>query len=279
MTQFRDAGKDTARGWIDHRSNLINGGAAGPQKGTVLGIGDSWLDYPKWAAGNLRQSLERRGWDVYDLADNGARLSEIAYEDGKQEKIVRAFQKTRDAGKQLRGVFLSGGGNDLVAVMEFLLNHRKSGLPDLSANVLQALFEEKLPAALHFLIGALDEYALHYYGTIFPIVTHGYDYPYPTGEGFLSGFGPLPGPWLKPPFVTQGFNGDDVDGNHLLLTRVIDAWNAQLEQVAAVIPHLHYLDFRGTLTREDWNDELHPTGDGFEALGEKADAKLVEVTL
>jgi hypothetical protein len=43
-----------------------------------------------------------------------------------------------------------------------------------------------------------------YLGQPIPIVTHGYDYALPDGQGYLGGFWLLPGPWLEPGFRKIG---------------------------------------------------------------------------
>jgi hypothetical protein len=123
-------------------------------------------------------------------------------------------------------------------------------------------------------ISGLTEISRRYLKRPIPILTHGYDYPIPDGRGFLGGWGPLPGPWLRPGFRQKGY-ADQVE-NAKVMRDLIDAFNELLGQVSIVpqFQHVRYIDLRATLAgdrtyRKDWANELHPTGRGFAAVTEK----------
>ena len=109
------------------------------------------------------------------------------------------------------------------------------------------------------------------------MIVHGYDYPVPDGRGFLGGFGPLPGPWLKPGFHAKQFA--DPETNVALMHDIIDRFNAMVAALASdpLLTQVHYLDLRGTLSTtltEDayhqwWGNELHPSEAGFSAVANK----------
>jgi len=264
-----ERGRALARGAADYRVQ-IKGRRNGQKNGTIIAEGDSWLEYP---LGNLRSELEALGWDVFSVAGNGDRLEEMVYSPGQQEKLARAFEKCADREDPVKAVFVSGGGNDVMGdVLALFLNHSASGLEPLNWKIIEGQFD-RLVEAFRDLASAIDVYAERYLGAPVPILTHGYDYPYPTGRGFLSGFGPLPGPWLEPQFNRRGYEGWMAQ-NVASLRSLVDLWNERLEEVA-VEAGLTYLDFRGTLKREHWKDELHPTRDGFGFLAQKIDAALI----
>lgn len=99
-----------------------------------------------------------------------------------------------------------------------------------------------------------------------PIFTHTYDYATPRA----SGAGLKLGPWLLPALKTYQIPEDD--------------WNALadafIDKLAAVVmnlnlPNFHVVDTRRTLTRadrsatgesNDWENEIHPTADGYRKL-------------
>jgi hypothetical protein len=103
---------------------------------------------------------------------------------------------------------------------------------------------------------------------------HGYDYPIPDGRGFLGGWGPLPGPWLRPGFHQKGYA--DQAENAKVMRDLIDAFNEMLEQVSSLpqFQHVRYINLRTTLAgdqtyRKDWANELHPTERGFASVTQK----------
>ena len=95
------------------------------------------------------------------------------------------------------------------------------------------------------------------------IVLHGYGYPIPDGVGVLGGWGPLPGPWLRPGFIEKGF--DSLAQNTEIMRTLIDRFNKMLEGVAAEFAHVRYVNLRPILpaTKSLWANELHPKESGF----------------
>jgi lysophospholipase L1-like esterase len=176
-------------------------------------------------------------------------------------------------------VLLSGGGND-IAGDEFpvLLNHRNSGLPVLNEKVVEGLVEVRLRQAMASLLGSISTLCQTYLGGARPILIHGYDYPVPDGRGYMGGAWILPGPWLEPGFRKKGHVAASqadrrrvLAANAVVMRELIERYNAMLKSVARSLPGVHYVDLRDKLSaelardkyREDWNDELHPTKNGF----------------
>src|SRR6185369_12581058 len=116
--------------------------------------------------------------------------------------------------------------------------------------------------------------AQKYLGRPIPIVIHGYDYALPDGRGFWGGWGPLPGPWLEPGFQRKGHV--DFGENSAVVVKLIDRFNTMLKDVSATpgFEHVHYLNLRNTLRHganyeKDWENELHPTEEGFALVSKK----------
>jgi hypothetical protein len=107
------------------------------------------------------------------------------------------------------------------------------------------------------------------------IILHGYGYAIPDGRGVLGGWGPLPGPWLRPGFIEKGFN--DLTQNTDMIHVLMDRFNNMLKSVAADFAHVRYVDFRGVLpaTKTLWANELHPEATGFK-LAAKELEKAIE---
>jgi len=105
-------------------------------------------------------------------------------------------------------------------------------------------------------------------------VVHGYGYAVPDGRGFLGGGWLLPGPWLEPSFRRKGYAS--LEANVAVVKKLIDRHNAMLEDLAARMPGVHFVDARRLLSsetagrayRRDWGNELHPTERGFRRVAD-----------
>ena len=254
--------------------------------GTLVAEGDSWFDYP--FSDVLEELEDRHGWDVVSVARAGDRLEDMAYDDRQLSKLERALRKVKEQRKDLKAVLVSGGGND-IAGDEFamLLNHKRSGLPPLNAQVIAGLFDERLHAAFVSLAFGVTTLCQELFGKAIPILLHGYDRPVPDGRGFLGGFSILPGPWLEPGFLRKGFDEDDLHETTDLMSQLIDGFNDLVSTVAGGpdLSHVHYVDLRGLLSNEledkkykkSWANELHPTDKGFQAVAERFDYALTRL--
>lgn len=258
--------------------------AAGPGPGMLVAEGDSWFDYP---FSDVLEVLEdRHRWDVVSVAHKGDRVEDMAYADGQFSKLERALRKLADEGTTPKAILLSGGGND-IAGDEFamLLNHKRSKLPALNAQVVSGIFDERIRAAFVSLAFGVTKLCQALFQERIPILLHGYDYPVPDGRGFLGGFFILPGPWLEPSFLRKGY--DDLQETTGIMKTVIDSFNEALAQVAggAGLEHVRHVDLRKTLSNQlpgkayqkTWDNELHPTPKGFEAVAEKMNQTLMSL--
>ncbi|MGM9484690.1 SGNH/GDSL hydrolase family protein [Roseateles sp. NT4] len=224
---------------------------------TVLAIGDSWFWYLK---SNLLITLykvlnKRQQHIILVRGANGAEA--VEYTSGLvRSQIEWDLDAVKGYGKTLRAVFLSGGGNDLAGPDDFVPllkpNCSAEGLP-------QNCFAAGQPAALFKTVtGALrqtiDLVQQKIPGT--PVFIHGYDYANPNGIGFLG-----LGQWLQYPMdlcqVPRGLQQG-------LVNFCIDTYWAELTALRSHYNGLvHLVDQRGTLARDEWANELHPTPSGF----------------
>ncbi len=257
--------------------------ALGPREaaGLLIAEGDSWFDYPMHDV--LSMLEDEHGYDVESVAHKGDRVEDMAYSGGQFEEFARRLEKLLRQGRVPNAILISGGGND-IAGEEFgmLLNHAGSSLPAINRDIVRGLIDVRLRDAYAFLIGGLTEISRQYLNRPIPILTHGYDYAIPDGRGFLGGWGPLPGPWLRPGFYQKG-HADQVE-NAKVMRDLIDVFNEMLRQVSAApqFPHVRHLDLRTTLAadqayRRDWANELHPTERGFAAVTAKFAAAIAGV--
>jgi hypothetical protein len=101
------------------------------------------------------------------------------------------------------------------------------------------------------------------------IILHGYGYPIPDGDGVLGGWGPLPGPWLRPGFIEKGF--DNLAQNTATMHLLMDRFNKMVESVSTEFDHVKYLDLRKILaaTKTLCANELHPKEKGFKLVAKE----------
>jgi hypothetical protein len=252
--------------------------------GVLVAEGDSWFDYPgKDVLGRLEDAY---GYDVRSLARRGDRVEEMAYAAGQLKDLKRLLEKIINKKEDLKAVLLSGGGND-VAGREFgmLLNHAESGISGLNKLVIDGVIDLRARVAYTTMISSITEVCQGKLGAPVPILVHGYDYPVPDGRGYFGGWWLLPGPWLDPGFREKGYSRDDMRERIRITRELIDRFNSMLERVVSleVFPHVRYVDLRKTLSkdidsdewwskgwyREWWDNELHPTDEGFDLVTER----------
>ena len=245
--------------------------AKGPSNGLVIAEGDSWFDYPFFDT--LERLEDRFNFEIESVAHKGDTVEGMAYDASQTATLARLFEKLGRLNSQPRAILLSGGGND-IAGDEFaiMLNHASSGLPPLNEQVAAGIIDVRLKFALVSVISGVTALSRHYFRRVVPIIVHGYGHPVPDGRGYMGGAWILPGPWLKPGFTQKGYA--DLARNAALVAELLDRFNAMLQTIPGTpgFGHVNYLDLRRVLNsdltgyKRSWNDELHPTKPGFEAV-------------
>jgi lysophospholipase L1-like esterase len=252
----------------------------GPTASHVLvAEGDSWFDYPFYDI--LKILEDDHGFDVESVSHKGDRVEDMAYSDGQLDEFTRRIEKLlRNGSVPPKAILLSGGGND-VAGDEFgmLLNHKASSVAGLNYNVVNGIINERIMSSYLTIIQRVTEICKSRVGNPLPILIHGYDYPVPDGRGYLGGWWFLPGPWFEPGFRVKGFG--IIQERINIVKDLIDLFNEMLQTIASrpEFEHVHFVDVRKTLStlpdkyQADWDNELHPTEQGFKAIT----AKFVQV--
>lgn len=200
----------------------------------------------------------------------------MAFGRGQLEKFARAVEKVISNGHTPKAILLSGGGNDIAgSEFGFLLNHAGSPKQGLNDNIVRGVIEERARDAYVWIIRTITDLCQKVLKQKVRIILHGYGYPVPDGDGVLGGWGPLPGPWLRPGFIEKGFNNlsENTETMRLLMNR----FNKMVEGVAAEFPHVRYVDLRSILPamKTVWANELHPKEKGFK-LAAKEFEKAIE---
>jgi lysophospholipase L1-like esterase len=204
----------------------------------------------------------------------------MAFDPAQTQELAERFEEVRKRGLVPRAILLSGGGND-IAGDEFgvLLNHKLSGLDPLNARVVEGVPADRVLHAYATLIAFVTRLSRDCFGREVRVVIHGYGNAVPDGRGFLGGSWKLPGPWLEPGFRRKGYA--DLHERIKVMEDLIDRFNRLL----AALPgqpgfgHVRYRDVRRLLPNDSgyrrwWDNELHPSSRGFQAVAADFDAAI-----
>jgi hypothetical protein len=231
----------------------------------LISEGDSWFDYPPHP--NIIDFLDGEGfWAIKRFEESGDTLENIA-SDANLARIAGTAQKEKS-----EAILLSAGGNDLFTEIP--------EKPDLRW-IWRALnpFDASKTAAEHINRLAWDEKKTELrrgfvrfiaaLGDHVPILIHGYDYLTASGEkAMYDGLHPA-GPWILPSMQDRGI--DDPNLQSGILGVLIDDVNQIIGALESTYPDaVIYVDLRGTLRPGlDWQNEIHPTEDGFHKVEER----------
>jgi hypothetical protein len=238
-----------------------------PSAVTVLAEGDSWFAFPRryilfGDASNVVQVLSKKNdYNIYSTASNGDEVLSMLSGEQKFSLMKRLSNTHFDV------LMFSGGGNDIVGRYDFdyLL---KDGFVDykrLSAKLAQ----------IKFLYIELVERVLEYSkNPNIKIVTHMYDFPVPSDEGFeLFDLIPLTDSWMKPFMVKKGIV--DPEKQRSTIKEILSAFAMTLTSMESLYPGIfHVANTQGTLNEDEWRDEIHPTPEGFGKI-----TKIIDETI
>ena len=230
-------------------------------RGWLIAEGDSWFDYP---GTDLLDALHQSGYDIESVARAGDRVEMMAFGRGQLDGFAAAVEKVIGNGHTPKAILLSGGGNDIAgSQFGFLINHAGSPKQGLNDSIVRGVIEERIAGAYVWIIQAITDLCQKMLGQKVRIILHGYGYPLPDGRGVLGGWGPLPGPWLRPGFIEKGF--DSLSQNTDTMRVLIDRFNTMVQGVAGQFAHARYVNLRTVLppAKPLWANELHPVERGF----------------
>jgi len=235
----------------------------------ILAIGDSWFWYPKISnlLAEISAAVKPDYSNIMALGYLGAKLEE--YVNGKYAKAFA--RELRPAFLQYySAVMISGGGNDAVDWGLCLKDECGAETTAQGCMNQQALAARMIDLG-GWLLAMINEIHLasDSAGLRHPdIFAHCYDYAPPNGKGFEAPiFGiPLSGPWLKPAMDSR-----HVPENYALRKEIvrilIDTLAQTLSEFDSPQERVYVIRSQGTLDPDaDWDNELHPTGEGFRKL-------------
>lgn len=165
-------------------------------------------------------------------------------------------------------ILFSGGVNDIVGEPFMLwIRERRDGMP-----IDEAVDRERLDSAISVVLVAVEEFVevCEAERPGVPIFLNAYDFAYPNNTGFCLGVGP----WLAPGLRARGWS--DGSEGRVILKAVLKQFRAGLDSVVSNHSHVHVVETQGAIgDKHHWDNELHPTGDGFRVIAKRfADALL-----
>jgi hypothetical protein len=252
----------------ERNARYIKARAAG--RPVVVTEGDSWFDYPQYR--NIidliddqkrfaLKRLEFSGDTVANMVGDGGSMSGVE----SLETVVLA--------EQPRFLLFSGGGNDIAG--DEITDGVRHYDPTQTAE-----WHLDTPIWRGLLAGVEQGYVtlIETLGPLVPIFAHGYDYVIPADRPVRYDGWSVAGPWLWPELARK----EIPDAMMVAIgAAMIDSFNdilVGLELQYAASGFFGHLDLRGTLKTKDWENEIHPTEDGFAKITAKflseLDAKL-----
>jgi hypothetical protein len=230
-----------------------------PNFPVVLSEGDSWFSFPGHA--NTIDQLDEM---------TGHRMSLLRLEESG-DTLARITTGTERAELQhlfsiypIDVLLFSGGGNDVVGPE---LQNLFTPVPA-AGNWRDHIRKDAMDGQFDFIANRYHSLA-NLRDTERPdcwIITHGYDYVQPDGRPTKYWLWPIPinivvGPWIKTNLAKVGIV--DAQDRRDVIHYLIDRFNDTLQKVASSHDRYVAIDNRGTVADGEWNDELHPSREGF----------------
>lgn len=240
--------------------------------------GDSWFDFPEILRTNIVEVLQKR----YERP--GAELDKVIVLDssnvGDEAREILCGRQYADlmtvmGGERLAfdAILFSGGGNDLVANnMGPMLKPYKQGmswedcinLPRFTRRLKQI---ELAYADLADLRDDLQPNAW--------ILTHSYDFAVPSGAGVkIFGLTVKKSDWIQLQMKNKGIPDAH---QQAIVTQMLERFDDMLLQFEQTRARWRHVRTQGTLTKNDWGDEMHPTKAGFAKIADKFAVQLEDI--
>jgi lysophospholipase L1-like esterase len=231
----------------------------------VISEGDSWFSFPIHA-----NTID----DLDEMAQHKMSLLRLEQSGDKALRIIGGSQKAKLADLlkryKVNALLFSGGGNDVVGEdLLPLLNQWQAGMTwqqCINETTTKARFD-RLQSAYLDLVHLRNENRPNCL-----IYIHGYDWAIPSGQGATM-WGIKVGPWMKQYLVQKGIN--DAADQKAIIHELLRRFNAMLDGIA-INPKVVRVQTLGTLAENEWNDELHPSREGFQKIAGKFREKLHE---
>jgi hypothetical protein len=251
---------------------------------SFLAQGDSWFSPSGLASYNLLYGLRfSRSTMIVNCAGRGATMRNMV-----QWRSNSQFNALLGPHSAIRwsGILVSGGGDDLFNALNYLLRAFPSGAELEPDDVGQLIDADSF--------AAFDMYLRHNYADLIalrdapgspnrdvPIFAHTYDYATPRdAKANFPGL-PTSGPWLCASMLKKGIP----HALGIVLARALQDRMANI-LLTLNLPNLHIIDTRGVLTAArpqttgqdgDWDNETHPSREGYNKLVRRWDDRIESV--
>ena len=249
----------------------------------LVAEGDSWFNHPKirWdVVGRLGRP--EFGYEVESVAHWSDTLKHMVYDRHERVDLDRTLRYLGKSKKIPRAVLLSGGGNDLIEMLEFLVVDKKSGIGGVfHFGMLEAFLRCCILEYYRDHVTYISDLCNTHFDQKVPILVHGYAYVVPDGRDTWSGRHDTRREedkgWIEP--ILYKYGHTDLQTNTNEMEKVIDRFNEVMQSISKEFDHVHYVDLRPQLSndvsangyRKDWRDEVHPKTSGFERLAQVFD--------
>lgn len=226
----------------------------------ILGEGDSWIRYTCGfgVMHHLAWMLDKRAACV-NIGGSGATLQRMMKLPARRE-LDNHLRNGID-GKPWDALVFSGGGNDF-AGDEFVnwlkpFADQTDPVDAIDDVAFTALLDHL--ASLYRELGAL----VNRLSPNTQVFVCAYDFAIPDGRKV-----PFAGPWLKPGFDNREYLPANLAFRTAVVKIMLTRFADMIDSVSATYPFIHLVPTQGTLSPAvtSWDNELHPTEDGFKAI-------------
>lgn len=246
-----------------------------PHAPRILAEGDSWFAYPReyiffGAPANIIHHLRSRNEFVIENTSSSGDEA-VAMLTG--ESKLAFLKKLNSVHYDL--LLFSGGGNDIVGAydMDFFLRRKT---PEMTA--LDCLDEIRLSRRIRQVEDAyqdlLDYVAVYSKNPNIKVITHTYDYVIPNAQGaeFFGGIWDYDKgrSWMFPFMIKKGIT--DTKDQREIAKQMLGRFQQMLSRLAAQERYKNnfiVVNTQGTLTENDWLNEIHPNTRGFKLVEQK----------
>ncbi|ACL55828.1 hypothetical protein [Methylobacterium nodulans] len=242
----------------------------------LVSVGDSWFQFPVF----LDDVIDQLGaaYSIWSLDAAGDTLDNMIL---RQKRHIAGLERWKD---RARALLVSGSGNDIVgedpdgiSVLTKILKPFSPG-KEPAWYLDTGEFARRLGALRACFDGLFAEVAQKFPGL--PVICHGYDHAIPARAGDPRH--PLwarQDQWLTGP-MSDRLGIRDPDLRQAIVRLLIDRLNEMLIGLCGgnrggTHANAWHVDVRGTVSGR-WADELHPTDEGFAAVGRLFGAVLHE---
>jgi hypothetical protein len=227
----------------------------------IIAEGDSWFDYPlegrPFRSGDVIQRL--RDLIPFPILNLALRGDESRYMLGAEERpLLRRMLE--DPGRDFNVILFSGGGNDIVGhSFRLWLRDRDTAGGDPMRALNDAAFGSILNVvrvAYEDLLDLRDGVVARTANRSITVFVHEYDWAIPDGTG-VCGFGP----WLKTSLIDRGWS--DPDEARVVVKEALTRFAIMLQDISRQYDDVIVVRTQGTLSDNEWHNELHPNRQGF----------------